>query len=128
MVIISQQIQISNHYDVRLKLMQYNDVNYTSIKKKFLEEQQQQQQKTLENWAKDIRRQLTKGCKNALTYMKIFNPTHEKFSICESTLINIIKKWKLFLTDSTNAYSSTNEIRKSPFLTTIIITINSGKY
>lgn len=33
MVIIPQQIQISNHYDVHLKLMQYNDVNYTSIKK-----------------------------------------------------------------------------------------------
>lgn len=54
-------------------------VNYTSIKKKLLEEQQQKN--PVENRAKDTNRQFTKEHKNALTYMKIFNLTHEKVRI-----------------------------------------------
>ena len=41
----------------------------------------------VENWAKDINRQFTKEHKNALTYMQIFNLTHEKVRIHESALI-----------------------------------------
>lgn len=63
MAFISQHIQISNHYDVYLKLMQYNIYRlYLNLKKTFLKGTATK--KKWKNRAKDMIRQFKKEHKN----------------------------------------------------------------